>query len=84
MVTKGGKMASLNCKIVMDEARMKEIKEDLTSRFTDTLKELLGQLEIIKPEVEKQNARIKELEKENAELTEEIDNLRHSTRSMED
>ena len=77
-------MASLNCKIVMDEARMKEIKEDLTSRFTDTLKELLGQLEIIKPEVEKQNARIKELEKENAELTEEIDNLRHSTRSMED
>ena len=67
-------MASLNCKIVMDEA----------SRFTDTLKELLGQLEIIKTEVGKQNARIKELEKENAELTEEIDNLRHSTRSMED
>jgi predicted nuclease with TOPRIM domain len=84
MVTKGGKMASLNCKIVMDEARVQEIKEDLTSRFTDTLKELLGQLEIIKTEVEKQNARIKELEKENAELTEEIDNLRHSTRSMED
>lgn len=77
-------MASLNCKIVMDEARVQEIKEDLTSRFTDTLKELLGQLEIIKTEVEKQNARIKELEKENAELTEEIDNLRHSTRSMED
>jgi peptidoglycan hydrolase CwlO-like protein len=84
MVTKGGKMASLNCKIVMDEARVQEIKEDLTSRFTDTLKELLGQLETIKKEVEKQNARIKELEKENAELTEEIDNLRHSTRSMED
>lgn len=77
-------MASLNCKIAMDEARVQEIKEDLTSRFTDALKEFLWQMEIIKTEVEKQNARIKELEKENAELTEEIDNLRHSTRSMED
>ena len=77
-------MASLNCKIVMDEERMKEIKEDLTLRFTDTLKALLEQLEIIKTEVEKQNAMIKELEKENAELNKEIDDLRHSTRSMED
>lgn len=39
----------------------------------DAKKQILEQLEIIKTETEKQQARIKELEKENAELKEELD-----------
>jgi len=38
------------------------------TEFTYTLKQLLEQLEILKTEVEKQNARVKELEASNKDL----------------
>ncbi len=40
------------------------------NKFTDTLNQLLDQLETVKTEIEKQNARMKQMEASNEELLE--------------
>lgn len=40
------------------------------NKFTDTLNQLLDQLETVKTEIEKQNARMKQMEASNKELQE--------------
>ena len=42
------------------------------NKFTDTLNQLLDQLETVKTEIEKQNARMKQMEASNAELLEAL------------
>jgi hypothetical protein len=43
------------------------------NKFTDTLNQLLDQLETVKTEIEKQNARMKQMEASNAELLEALE-----------
>ena len=45
------------------------------NKFTDTLNQLLDQLETVKTEIEKQNARMKQMEASNAELLAALDDL---------
>jgi flagellar motility protein MotE (MotC chaperone) len=45
------------------------------NKFTDTLNQLLDQLETVKTEIEKQNARMKQMEASNAELLEALEDL---------
>lgn len=46
------------------------------NKFTDTLNQLLDQLETAKTEIEKQNARVSELEGSNKELLEALKHAR--------
>jgi len=45
------------------------------NKFTDTLNQLLDQLETVKTEIEKQNARMKQMEASNAELLDVLEDF---------
>ena len=50
-------------KTIIDLAAEERSRKMSENKFTDTLNQLLDQLETVKTEIEKQNARVKELEK---------------------